>query len=365
MATPTIEPPQNAPQLPSPGDRNLLRNRPLPVDHEEFHLLIAELRDEASRSRMREAVWISIILHLVFIFSVRQLPKWWPEKSVTLLTPEQIAQREKDNQIVFSEQPPDSQQLKIKPNTNKISDKDRIATSKNPRIDRNTLERLANNRREGAQGMNPQQPFAPPQPQPQPQAQGGQPTPQQMANATPPQRQNTNPNALEEPQSRPQPNRNIFGNARPSTSAVDQAVRETARNRGGIGGEYGGGPGRVGNQRMGDVEILTDTMGVDFAPYLKRVIEAIRENWYTLIPESARSPLFKQGNVYIQFVIGKDGKVSGMRLEGPSGDVALDRAAWGGITGSNPFQPLPPQFQGDNIALRIKFMYNPSKSELQ
>lgn len=362
MATPTIEPPQNAPQLPSPGDRNLLRNRPIPSDPEEFHLLIAELRDEASRSRMREAVWISIIFHMLLIFTLHQSPKWWPTRSVTLLTPEQIAQREKNNEIVFSEQPKDSQQVKIKPNTNKISDKDRIASTKNPNIDRRTLERLANNRREGAAGMNPQQPFAPPQPQ---QAQPGQQAPQQMANAAPPPRPNTNPNALEEPQANQQPNRNIFGNARPSTNAVDQAVREAARNRGGIGGEYGGGPGRVGNAMKSDVEILTDTMGVDFAPYMQRVIQAIRENWYTLIPESARSPLFKQGNVYIQFIIGKDGKVSGMRLEGPSGDVALDRAAWGGITASNPFPPLPQQFRGPNIALRIRFMYNPSKSELQ
>lgn len=362
MAAPTIEPPQNAPQLPSPGDRNLLRHRPVPSDQEELHLLIADLRDETSRYRMREAVWISIIFHFLVIFSIHQAPKWWPEKSVTLLTPEQLAERQKSQELVFKELPPDSQQLKIKPNTNKISDKDRIASSKNPKIDRSTLERLANNRREGAQGMNPQQPFAPP---PQPQAQGGQPAPQQMANATPQQQPNTNPNALEEPESRPQPNRNIFGNAKPSGSAVDQAVREAARNRGGIGGEYGGGPGRVGNEMHSDAEILSDTMGVDFAPYMQRVIQSIRENWYTLIPESARSPLFKQGNVYIQFIIGKDGKVSGMRLEGPSGDVALDRAAWGGITASNPFPPLPQQFRGPNIALRIRFMYNPSRSELQ
>jgi TonB family protein len=73
----------------------------------------------------------------------------------------------------------------------------------------------------------------------------------------------------------------------------------------------------------------------------------------------------KQGNVYIQFVIGKNGGVSGMRLEGPSGDVSLDRAAWGGITGSNPFPPLPQQFGGPYLALRIKFMYNPERSELR
>jgi TonB family protein len=362
MATPTIEPPQNAPQLPSPGDRNLLRNRPVPSDPEEFHMLIAELRDEASRSRMREAVWISIIFHMLLIFTLHQSPKWWPTRSVTLLTPEQIAQREKNNEIVFSEQPKDSQQVKVKPNTNKISDKDRIASTKNPNIDRRTLERLANNRREGSPGMNPQQPFAPP-PQPQPQTQGGQPTPQQMASATQPQRPNTNPNALEQPQSRPQPNRNIFGNARPSTSAIDQAVREAARNRGGIGGEYGGGPGRVGNAMKSDVEILSDTMGVDFAPYIQRMLQSVRTNWYPLVPESVN--LGQKGTVVIEFVIGKNGKVTGMRLRTPSGSVPLDRAAWGGITGSNPFAPLPTEFRGDYIVMAIKFMYNPDQTELK
>ena len=29
-------------------------------------------------------------------------------------------------------------------------------------------------------------------------------------------------------------------------------------------------------------------MGVDFDPYLKRVVDSIRQNWYTLIPEEAR-----------------------------------------------------------------------------
>jgi TonB family protein len=355
MATPTIEPPQNAPQLPSPGDRNLLRNRPVPTDHEEFHLLIAELRDEASRSRMREAVWISIIFHMLLVFTLHQSPKWWPTRAVTLLTPEQIAQREKNNEIVFSEQPKDSQQVKIKPNTNKISDKDRIASTKNPNIDRRTLERLANNRREGAPGMNPQQPFAPP---PQARLQGGQPTPEQMANASPSQRPNTNPNALEEPQSKQQPNRNIFGNSRPSTNAVDQAVREAARNRGGISGEYGGGPGHVANAAQSNLEILTDTMGVDFFPYLQRVKTSILLHWEPLLPPSVLPPISKQGVVSVEFYIGKDGKVTGMRLYSPSGDVPLDRAAWGSIVGSNPFPPLPSEFRGSVLGLRATFSYN-------
>jgi hypothetical protein len=37
------------------------------------------------------------------------------------------------------------------------------------------------------------------------------------------------------------------------------------------------------------IEILTDTMGVDFGPYKQRVLHDVRMNWYQLIPEQARA----------------------------------------------------------------------------
>ena len=47
-----------------------------------------------------------------------------------------------------------------------------------------------------------------------------------------------------------------------------------------------------------------------------------------------------------------------MTLEGPSGDVSLDRAAWGGILGASPFPPLPKNFKGPFLELRFYFLYN-------
>jgi len=91
----------------------------------------------------------------------------------------------------------------------------------------------------------------------------------------------------------------------------------------------------------------------------------VRMNWYNIIPEEARPPLMKKGKVAIEFAITKDGKVAGMILRGPSGDVALDRAAWGGITASAPFQPLPSAFKGPYLALRFHFYYNPGKGDLE
>jgi len=118
-------------------------------------------------------------------------------------------------------------------------------------------------------------------------------------------------------------------------------------------------------EAIGPLDVLSDTMGVDFGPYLARVLHDVRENWYRIIPESARAPLMKKGKVSIEFAILKDGQVAGLQIVGSSGDIALDRAAYGGITASKPFPPLPTEFGGQYLALRFHFYYNPERSEIQ
>jgi TonB family protein len=106
------------------------------------------------------------------------------------------------------------------------------------------------------------------------------------------------------------------------------------------------------------VDILSDTRGVDFDPYMKQVIQATGGAWLKLIPESARPPMDKQGRVGIRFRIDPMGRLSGMVLEYPSGDIQLDRAAWGGIKGASPYPPLPAEFTGPYVELRFGFFYN-------
>jgi len=101
---------------------------------------------------------------------------------------------------------------------------------------------------------------------------------------------------------------------------------------------------------------------VDFGPYLQRILQEVKDNWYRLIPVSAE---MKKGKLAIEFAITKDGQVAGMKLVATSGDPPLDRAAWGGITASNPFPPLPTDFKGPYLALRFRFFYNPDKSDLE
>jgi TonB family protein len=107
------------------------------------------------------------------------------------------------------------------------------------------------------------------------------------------------------------------------------------------------------------MEIVSDTMGIDFGPYMKRVHDIVQNHWDPLVPESALTPLMKKGTVVIEFTIAKNGKVSTMKVISTSGDPALDRAAWGGVLDASPLPELPAQFSGDTLIIRANFHYNP------
>lgn len=107
----------------------------------------------------------------------------------------------------------------------------------------------------------------------------------------------------------------------------------------------------------GGVEILSDTQGVDFGPYLKRWYWMTNKTWDKLMPEEVNKPTLRKGAVQIRFKILPNGKVTNMKLEGRSGTDSLDRAAWGAITDSS-YPPLPNDFHGPNLELRVIFLYN-------
>jgi len=294
---------------------------------------------------------------MAIILQPQFFPNWFAKDQVAL-----VPQSLDDKDVRFLTLPQDA--LKVAPpKTVIISDKNRVAQARIPRLDRHTLEELQNARRQGPPGPKGMQ--APPQPQaaaapPQPQQQ------QQPQNAAPKPADNSNTVAkLEQPPQEQRPtNRNVFSTTSSAGSAIQQAARAAAAGHG-AGGDYGIGPLSPNTNAQGAVDILSDTLGVDFGPYLARILEDVRRNWYNLIPEEARSPLFKQGKLAIQFVIDKNGNVEGMKLVDPSGDIALDRAAWGGITASNPFPPLPKEFNGPYLALRFRFYYNPDRGEFK
>jgi TonB family protein len=322
--------------------------------------LLVQLQDDLSRSRQREAFWISVVVHLmivVLVLNARRLQEFFPRRPVALVVPRDLMQQK---ELTYLEQPPDTQKVTKRPDSNIISDKNRVATSRTPQLDRKELQRILDSARPG-----PPQPPVPPAEQAPQVAQSAAPQPQAVPSQQP-EDQSNQVAALHVP--RPVPQKPSFNTGSLSAgAAIEQAARAALSSPGqyGSGGNFGLGQGRQATARIGEMDVMSDTMGVDFGPYLSRVLNDVRANWYNLIPEAARPPLMKRGKVSIEFAITKDGKIAGMQLTGPSGDVSLDRAAWGGITASNPFPPLPSEFKGDYLALRFHFYYNPENTDLR
>ena len=328
------------------------------LDSRVPHLLI-QLQDDLERSRWREALWISIIVHLVLaivLWNSDLIGKYIGWHSAVVVPIDAT----KDKNLTFLALPPDAQKITQRPHTNIASDKNRIATTKHPELDPKELRNILASPPPGAPGMRGP---ATPQTQPpamaqnQPNVPQGQPAPQQTQR---PQFQSDQTAQLQAP---PRPNNSFskYGGGMSAAESMQQAMAGAAAHRGGgQEGDFGLGTGAHGRQ-LGNLEVLSDTQGVDFGPYLQRILQDVRENWYHAIPESAE---MKKGKLQIEFAIGKDGRVADMRLTLPSGDVALDRAAWAGISASNPFPPLPSAFTGPYLALRFRFYYNPDKADL-
>ena len=308
--------------------------------------VIEDLEDERARVQLREKIWIALILHLLLFAWIYWAPKYiWHVKV-------REAPLEKKQDMTVLTLPPDVlKQLKPeKPAP--LSDKDRRQQSPKPVPDQKTLRELERMRRAGPPAPVPT-PKAQPQPRtapPQMARQAAPPAPKPKA--APPPLAPSQTSQLNAP--RPQPN---FSSA-PQTpgQAVEQAARQ-ARS-GTYGGDMGANAPSDHSGNKGAVDILSDTLGVDFGPYIQRVIYDTKRSWYPIIPGEARPPINKQGRVLIRFKILPDGSVKSMTLEGPSGDVALDRAAWGGILGASPFPPLPKAFKGPFLELRFYFLYN-------
>jgi|SRR5579859_784179 len=323
------------------------------------HFVYLDMQDELRMWRMIALLAVSVAVHVLFLAGLVTLPRLFPHRPAQVVVVNGSMQ---DRNMTFLSLPPDIQRNIVPPQTNIISDKDRREMSRHPQLtapSRKVLD-AALPGPPGTPGANTR---------PVPQTNPGAPvTPgsnNQQANQTP---TNTNNNqqlaALNPPHVGGTPHVNFGVPMSPGTQIANAANASVLHGGGGVGGEYGldaGGRSKV----RGDLDILSDTMGVDFGPYLTRVREAIRQHWFLLIPEEARPPLLKNGKVYIQFAITKDGSVAGLQVVGPSGDIALDRAAYGGISGSNPFPPLPQAYNAPYLMLRARFYYNPTKDDLE
>jgi outer membrane biosynthesis protein TonB len=337
MPAPFLETPPNPVDAPKPA--KLRSTRFGELDEHELVRLLDTLDDERSKARFRESIYISVFVYIIvgwFIFYGPRVLFHQP----TLVNPfDVLKQREMTNLQVPSDIAKELQKATKSPKT---------APKPARQIDQKTLEAM----RKATAAAKPL-PAAP-----QPQAAPTPPLPPQSTPLPPPpQPAQPAPPTLATIPDAPKAAPNFAGQNRSAGDTIRDAVQGAAKNRG-AGGDYGDAitPNHVG---VGTgVDVLSDTMGVNFDPYLKKIMRQIYNTWIPLIPEEARPPLNKQGVTQIRFIILPDGKIGGMVLEGSTHDDALNRAAWGSITGVGQFPSLPSEFHGPNLELRIHYLVN-------
>ncbi len=297
-------------------------SRWIDYDTHELLQLISDLEDERRWTRLREGFWLAILFHLALLSAVTWIPKYIFK--VPLVVDRNAIREHKDFTYLDTPftLPP---KVAVKPLT------------KPPQVDKETLEAMKRANPPSADAAP--KPAAPPAPPP--------PSNEQSQ--------------LEAPRPAAVPAKPNF--AMGSQNPADQ-LREAmkgSRNRGMGEGDL---PGRSGLSRhpgagTGGLEVLSDTQGVDFNNWLARWHWETEHTWDPLIPDEVNPPILKSGMVAIRFKVLPNGRLmdGSLILEGRSGDVALDRAAWGALTGSN-YPPLPRDFHGPYLELRAYFLYN-------
>ena len=313
------------------------------VDYDTHELLdmISQLEDERRWARLREGIWLAVLFHILLISAITWIPKY-VFKVPEVIDPIDAIKSRKD--LTYLDSVPDA----IRELTPKVVVKP--VAPRQTAVDRKTLEALNK--------PAPALPVPTPAPPPPPVATNTPPVvpvPQPLIPA--PQ-----PSPSEAPRPSAVPARPNF--AMNSENPADQ-LREAMRNAsqhpggGGTGNIGGGGLSRHPGAGTGEPEILSDTQGVDFRAWMQRWHHETQNTWDPLIPDEVNPPLLKSGMVAIRFKVLPNGRLmdGSLILEGRSGDTALDRAAWGALTGSN-YPPLPRDFHGPYMEMRAFFLYN-------
>jgi len=328
----------------------------------EFRLLV-DLETEVARWRRRTYFLVAVFLESLFILLMMFAPNFLSR--LVGVTPVEVQPRPKQQETMLYFPPDLMRSRRTPPKANILSDKNRIAQGKSPTVDKNGLHMpymRGNTRLPDVAGGHhaPAPPPKPPAPKPgsQEQAQAAKPTPP-PPKEKPPEEALLRLNNVKPPDLSGTPHIKM-----PSSTpgqAIQQSLQAAIQNPSGQGSV---GPGDSPDQMQninpnfstsGPI-ILSDTRGVNFGPYLARVVYIVRRNWYAVIPESAR--LGEKGRVALVFEIVKDGSVPQLRLLASSGSSPLDRAALASIRASNPFPPLPKQFTGNHLVLEFIYFYN-------
>jgi TonB family protein len=286
----------------------------------------------------REGVIFSVVVHIILILAIFLVPKL----PMFQVTPEELARRraeleqqlreQQDRRFVFVQPRIDMKAL-TPPERAPLSDADRQAqtreappkpTNTAPFARGNTPEELEaqnNERQAGEQNQN--QPTLQPQPE------------SQQARVLPPSDEGYRTAPAQPP--RPRPSGSLGEALRNLQQYVQKQTFDNPQ----------------GGLNQPGAAIQFDTKGVEFGPWLRRFVAQVRHNWF--IPQAAMT---FHGHVVLTFNIHKDGSITDVSVLQPSDIDGFNKAAIGAITGSNPTEPLPPEYPSDKAFFTVTFYYN-------
>ena len=93
-----------------------------------------------------------MIFHLLVVILVvneAKLEKYLPRRAVIVVSPNDWTRQK---ELTYLELPPDAQKATKRPDTNVISDKDRVASSRKPQVDPKELRKILDSARPGRPG---------------------------------------------------------------------------------------------------------------------------------------------------------------------------------------------------------------------
>jgi TonB family protein len=310
-------------------------------DLEDYHPDISPVGQAIS---WREGVLLSIIAHLVMVILILVAPRWFPWLTEPRRVQVAARQGQPEPPLQFMMVAPRVERPVAKaPERALPSDLNRSAAAPERAKKPDNMEPFS-------RGNSPERVDEPPKqlargqgPQPDPAA--GRPS-----ESPEPSRVPESQSAMQMPANRMPSQNGANGRSATSGGSLGDALRNLQRytqndafdNQGGGGGQFG-------------PEIQFDTKGVEFGPWIRRFIAQVKRNWF--IPYAAMS---MKGHVVIQFNVHKDGSISDLQVVGPSGVDAFNNAAFGALSGSNPTQPLPPEYPVEKAFFTVTFFYNES-----
>jgi TonB family protein len=311
----------------------------------------------------REGVLLSVVVHILLLAAFFFLPKLpyfknlEAERQARLAKELDLAQQQQDQARFVYVVPKMELQAKKPPLRAEMSDLDRTAQSiRPPQNPKNPLPFSLGNTTDRVEAQK--------QAKEKPRGQGPNPEPSLSQQQAPKTLETTNGQQQAQANVAPLPfntNGNVSNATKPPTQDPNKGQQASA-----AGGSLGqalknlekytdnntfnnpdGNVGQVGPS------IQFDTKGVEFGPWIRRFIAQVKRNWF--IPMAAMS---LRGHVVVQFRIHKSGAITDLAVVQPSSIDAFNNAAVNAIRGSNPTQPLPPEYPDENALFTVTFYYN-------